>query len=373
MIKLFILSIIITLFTACSDDEKIIPSGKKIHISVLAPISGDNKRYGRQSLLGFNEANNMKRYLNNGDEIVLHVDDTKTDDKIFVKAMDSANINDNKIIITFEGSNNLIAVKDTLKAIKKPIIATLATNNEVPSLSENMIQVCMSNDTQALVAAHFTKDEKFINNVGVVYDKTNKYSSELAQEFKIIYEKLGGVIEFFDDISSDVDFLKFKNRDKHKINLLFSVANASQNVKVITLIKKQNKHLQILSTDGLLNNALENERDNLDLFNGIYVVEHYAHEKFSHKDRKRLEKYLKKYDLEESSYAFLAYDAYQLVYYALDNCVDYDEGCISAILKNSGIISGISGNFSMLDSKAKREIYVDKIKKSKLIKEIVIY
>ena len=373
MIKVFILVLIAIFFTACSNDDKIIPSGKKINISILAPLSGDNKRYGRQSLLGMTKANDMKRYLHNGDEIALHVADTKTIKKFFVKALNSANENKNKVIVTFEGSNNLIEVKDELKQVKIPIIATLATNNEITSLSDNMIQICMDNDMEALVAAHFTKDEKLMHSVGIVYDKTNKYSSELAHEFKILYTRLGGKVKFYDDVSTSSGFKKFKHRNKNNIDLLFSVANAKDSVQVITLIKKQNEKIEILSTDGLLNNALENERDNLELFNGIYVVENYAHTNPHTYEHKALKKYLLKYDLEESSYAYLAYDAYQLLYYALDICVDYNEQCISAAMKNSDVIEGIKGNFSIINSKAKREVYVDKIMDSKLIKEIVIY
>jgi ABC-type branched-subunit amino acid transport system substrate-binding protein len=231
----------------------------------------------------------------------------------------------------------------------------------------------MSNDMQALVAAHFIKDEKLIYSVGVVYDKSDKYSYELAHKFKSLYTKLSGKIKFFDDISTNIGFKRFKDRDKNNIELLFSVADAKQSAKVISLLKKQNPNIKILSTDGLLDNALENERDNLDIFNGIYVVENYAHIEPKTHEHKALKKYLLKYKLEESSYAYLAYDAYQLLYYALDVCVDYDTQCISAAMKNSDIIEGIKGNFSIINSKAKREVYVDKIIDSKLIKEIVIY
>ena len=373
MIKIFLIVFISIFFSSCSNETKIIPSGKKIHIAILAPLSGENKRYGTQSMLGINAANNMKKYLSNGDEISLHVEDTKADKQTFINAITDVNKSENKIIVSFEGSNSLLKVKEELKSIKTPIIATLATNNDITSLSENMIQICMNNDAQALVAAHFTKDEKFIDNVGIVYDKTNKYSLELAQEFKNIYTKLGGKVEFFNDVSNFIGYSKFKNIDKSKIKLLYSVVGAKKDVKIIRLLKKQNINVDILSTDGLLNNALESQRDNLKLFNGMYVVEHYAHKKYKSKKHKKLKKYLKKYNLQESSYAYLAYDAYQLLYYALDNCVEYDKECISAIMKNSDVIKGISGNFSIIDSKAQREIYVDKIVDAKLIKEIVIY
>ena len=361
MMKFLLLVFLLNIFTACTNDEKITPSGKKIYIRILASLSGNKQQFAHQSLLGMKTANKMKKYLSNGDEIALHVEDTKTKKESFIKALNK--IDKSKIIVTFEGSNTLLNLKENLLKVKIPIISTLATNNKITSLNQNMIQVCMDNNTQALVAAHFVKDEKFINHVGIIYDKTNKYSSELAKQFNDVYTSIGGNTNFIYDISTPDDFEKFKAEDKSKINLLYSVVNAQQEVVIVKLLKEQNVQIDILSTDGLFNNALENEKDNIALFDGTYVIEHYSHKKLKNKHYQILQ---------DSSHAFLAYDAYQLIYYALDNCVEYDKECISSILKNSAIVKGISGNFSMVNSKAKREVYVDKIEGTKLVKVIVI-
>ncbi len=365
MIKTFLLVFMLVFLSGCSDEKKIRPSGKKINITILTSFSKMDKKYGSQSLLGIEKANDLKRYLSNGDEIVLHVED--------IKSLNSSDIKNSKILITSAGSNKLINLKAKLQKIHIPIIATSATNNEITSLSDNMIQICMSNNTEALVAAHFAKDEKFIDNVGIVYKKTNRYSLQLAENFKNIYTKLGGHVKFFDDISDNRGFMKFKHKDKKDIKLLFSVVNAKQNIKIINLIKKQNKKIIILSTDDLLADALKNEKSNIKLFNGIFVIEHYAHKNYKKKNRRELASYLKKHNSGESSYSFLAYDAYQLLYNVLNNCVYYDNQCINTNLKNSGTIAGIAGNFSIINSKAKRAVYIDKIEDAKLIKEIVIY
>jgi ABC-type branched-subunit amino acid transport system substrate-binding protein len=360
--------------SGCFNDNKIIPSGKKVYVSVLAPLSGDNKRYGRQSLLGLKIANKMKRYLSNGDEIIFDVVDTKSDAVHFANMIRSIDTNKTKIAVTFDGSNSLLEVQGELRELDIPVIATLATNDEITMLSKNMVQVCMSNKTEALVAAHYVKDEKFINNVGIVYNKKDKYSFELAKGFREIYYKLGGKIHFFDDLSNKKAFERFEKRDKSKVELIFSVVSAKLNVKLIKHLKEKKQHVEILGGDGLFNNALENEKENINLFNGVYVVEHYAHnDNYKSKNRDIVENHLYKYSLQESSYSFLAYDAYQLLYYAFDNCAEYNSKCLSEIIKNTDVINGIAGNFSIIDSKAKREVYIDKIENSKLMKVIVTY
>jgi ABC-type branched-subunit amino acid transport system substrate-binding protein len=318
-------------------------------------------------------ANKAKPYLKNGDEIVFEVLDTKSNYINAAKALKSFKKKGVKSIVSFEGSTDMINLKDDLSTLDIPLIVTLATNNEITSLSNNISQVCISNDTQSLVAAHYIKDEKLIHNVGIIYDKSNKYSVELSSEFRRYYKKIGGIVRFYFDISKDKDLSKFKKLNKEEVEMIFDVSDALYTSKVLKLLKKENSDIELLSADGLLSNVLENYKDDVKLFNGIYVIEHYAYNTKMNKNRKKLEKSLKKYNLQESSYAFLAYDAYQLLYYALNNCVDYDFACINAVMQDSGIVKGISGNFSIIDAKAKREVYVDKIVDSKLIKEIVTY
>jgi hypothetical protein len=82
---------------------------------------------------------------------------------------------------------------------------------------------------------------------------------------------------------------------------------------------------------------------------------------------------LEKNGFKESSYAFLSYDSYQLLVSALNSCSEYNKECINAIFKNSEIIYSALDDFSMINSKVKREIYVDKIKDSSLFEDVVIY
>ncbi len=366
--KIFLVLFLTLFFTGCGDSGQTIKSGKTIKIGILAPLTGDSVRLGHQSIIGIEAANKIKKYLKNGDEIVFEIIDTKSNIQSAKYAFKQLVKSDVKVIFSFMGSTEMVALKSSFNKAKIPIISTLATNNNITSRNGYVAQVCIDNYTQVLVASHYIKDEKFIDNIGVVYDKRSVYSNSLAREFKKEYSFIGGKVDFFIDISDDNGLEEFKKFDKKNIKILFNATDAELTTKIINM---QNNKFEILGADGLYSGALE--LDKTSLFKGISVIEHYAHNVDKSKDRKRFEKLLNKENFKESSFAFLAYDGYSLLTYALEHCESYEKKCINKVLHNSKIITGIAGNFSMINAKAKREVYIDKIEDSILKKEIIIY
>jgi len=370
-IVLFIM--IALMFSACEYEKKIIPSGNVVEVGVLAPLSGKDKRLGHQSLLGLQAANEMQPYLSNGDEIVFKIIDTKSDIKSARGALKSLSSKKLLSAFSFMSSKEMTALSKQIDKRKLPIITTLATDNHIAKESSYIAQVCIDNSTQVLVASHYIKDEKFIKNVGVIYNKKNQYSLVLAKEFRKYFTQLGGNIKFFIDVSTRHGLGKFQKYKKKNIEMLFNTADAKITTKILKILKDEKSDFYILGTDGLLSGALELPSEDLKLFDTLHVVEHYAHNTKRNKYRKKFESILDKNSYAESSYAFLAYDGYQLLRYALNSCPQYDTTCIKHSLQNSPIIEGISNNFTMINAKVKREVYVDKITNAKLEKEVVVY
>ena len=375
MKKVLFFSLFISLlFLGCNKENTVTPSGKVVKIGILAPLSGRDKRLGQQSLFGLQAANEMGRYLKNGDEIVFTIFDTRSDFNHTSKEL--SKITSSKsftALISSMSSDSTLHLKKEFTKHKLPTIATLATNSNISSPEGYISQLSIDNNTQTVVAAHYIKDEKFIEKVGVIYDKDSFYSTEIANKFKNYYTKLGGKIDFFIDINTKAGFREFENRDKTDIKMLFNAASAAKTINILKIIKNQNLKFDILGTDGLLSGAFELPKKELKYFDGVYVIDHFADNTYKNKKRIILEDYLDKYSFKESSYAFLSYDSYQLLVSALNSCPEYNKECINAIFKDSAIVYGASGNFSMINSKAKREIYINKIVNSSLSQEVVIY
>jgi ABC-type branched-subunit amino acid transport system substrate-binding protein len=352
-------------------EKKISPSGDEVLISVVAPLSGEYKRFGIQSLEGLKATKKIFPYLKNGDKIVFDIIDTKSTPDGLIDALNLALRKSPKLIISFEVSNNMLKAKDKISNIKIPIIVTLATANEITKLSNNIYQVCMDNKTQTLVAAHYIIDEKFIDNVAVLYNKKSDYSKALAHEFKDYFINLGGNITYFKDLPTNDK--KFLSANMNNVKFIYLVADARDSIEFIKQVKKDANGINILGSDGLLNYALYENPDIAYLLDGVFVVEHYAKNEKRNKKLSKLKKYLGDFKFKDSSYTLLAYDGYKLMFDSLNICIDSNDECIKVIMQNSDVIEGIYENFSMINAKAKREVYVDKIKDAKLYKEIITY
>jgi len=359
------------LFQACSQEKKIHPSGEEITIGILAPLSRVHRKYGYQSLLGWEFANREKNYLSNGDKIVFEVVDTQSSAKGTKEAFERLLDKNVTAIVSFVGSGNMLALKEMLRKTKIPMIATLATNDEISKLNDSISQICMSNQRQALVAAHYIKDEKFINSVGILYYSESPYSRALAIQFQNYYKGIHGKEAFFIDFSQKDAFRHLSPENLKDVEMIFSVLSSKDTLKVLKKLKKSS--IKLLLSDGTFSSAKESVKDELFYFNDAYIIEHYASNMSGNRDYKKIQKLLKERGLEDSSYAFLAYDAYQLLYYTLQNCPKHEQKCINALFQNSDIIEGIAGNFNMENAKVKRNIYIDRIEDTQLKKEIVTY
>jgi len=370
-----ILIIISLFFISCQDKPKITPSKKIVKIGVLAPLSGKYVKLGHQSLLGLKAANKMNKYLSNGDEIVFIQADTKSLPSHAVEATNKLIKNNVKVIFSFVGSTQMLTLKESLKKVKVPIISTIAADDNITNDNPYLTQVCINNNKQALVASHYILDEKFIENVGVVYNTKSSYSSSMAQKFNYYFKKLGGNVVFSIDMNTPNAVEKFQKQNKEKIKMLFNLTDASTTLKLLNSIKKENNEYKILLSNGFISSAMETNKESLEEFNGMYIIEHYAEENSPNNERKNIQNILKKKSFKESSFSLLAYDGYQLLLYALEHCsyTNYDEQCVNSLLQNSDIIQGVSGNFSTQNAKVKREVFVNKIEKLLLKKEVVIY
>ncbi len=372
MMKFISLVLIVLFLSACDKEKKILPSGNIVKIGILAPLSGASKRLGGQSFLGIKAANEMHKYLNNGDEIVFEVVDTKSDIQSVREAFNELLLLDVKLIFSFMDSTHMVAMKEDFEKSKKFIITTLATDSNLVVDNGYISQVCIDNSIQVLVTSHYVRDELFIKDVGIVYDSTSSYSLTIAEDFQEYYTSIDGDVKFFLDISKDTGLEELKEIDKENISLLFNTTDANFTTSILKTLQKKDRNFKILGTDGLFSEALGLKKEDLDLFDGIYVLEHYAHSKDRSEKRKTLESILDKDGIKGSSFAYLAYDGYQLLLNSLNNCPGYNKKCIHSLLQNSDIIEGISDNFSMSNAKVTRAVYIDKIENAILNKEVVI-
>ncbi len=372
--RVFLLVLVgLLFFTSCDNTHTIVKNGKTVQIGILVPLSGKNKRFSKQSLAGLNAARDMQTYLKDGTEIQFIILDTKSDLSEARKMFYALKKQKVKAIISLMGSDMMLAMHSIFQENHIPIIVTLATDNQIVNLSDTISQVCFTNKTQALVAAHYLRDEKLLSNAAIIYDRSNHYSYALAKEFKKYYQSIGGKVDFYLSINTPKELNKFKNQKNITSDALYITSNVITTLDIIKMMKKVSPRLKYISGDGLLSSTKALDKVDASILDGVYVTEHYASNGKKDKKIRDLEKLLHKEGYDESSYAFLAYDSYLLLQSALNQCKNLKNQCINNSLRNSMIIHGSSGNFNIRHGEAQRRVFVDKIENMKLYKEIVTY
>ena len=288
--KSFLFLATVLLFTSCDYSKPTItPSSKVVKIGVLAPLNGNHRRYGYQSLLGLESANKMQMYLSNGDKIVFEIVDTQGDKNSSISAL-SKLPDDVVAIFSFVGSSHMLAMDSAIETKKIPVIATIATHSDVAKVQGYTSQVCMSNHMQTMVSSHYLRDEKLIDNIGIVYNKSSTYSSALAKEFAKYFSNIGGKIDFFIDVSSKSVFRELELKKDGMTQMIFNVTNANDSVKILKFLNKISWKIELLGTDGLLSDALGQSSSDIGLFDGVYVVDHYAHHRHNTSKQKNINK-----------------------------------------------------------------------------------
>jgi branched-chain amino acid transport system substrate-binding protein len=371
--KSWYLFLIPFLFIACERTEPIQPSGRVVTIGVLAPKSGVYSRLGTQGESGLKVAQAMHPYVNNGDVIKFKVIDTQSRLDLAQAGLETLAESNASVIISLLSSNEMLKLYDKFQEFQIPVIASVATDDAIASEEGYVSQVCMNNQTQALIAAHFIQDEILLKGVGIVFDGNNTYSVHLAQAFKKQIHRLGGRVEFSINMGTEAGKEKLKEHKHRSIEALFAPINAQKLNTVLQWKDALGLEYIVISTDGLLSDVMDLDASALERMQGVYVTEHFADDELMSSREKRIKKRLQEQGEHESSYAFLAYDSYMLMHYAMQNCLGYNHQCLNASIHDSEVIQGAVSNFSMFEAKAKREVYVGMIDGRKLKKVVVVY
>ena len=253
MIKTVILFMSISLmFLSCDSKREIVSSGKKVTIGVLAPLTGVHQRFGVQGLAGLTASQKMQRHLKNGDEILFKVIDTQSTKKGSKKAFYELVDLNVSVIISFMGSTETLYIREDIQRVKKPIIATLATDDNLTSINGYIAQVCMDNNTQVIVASHYIRDEKLMESVGIVYNSNIGYFTSIAQDFEKYFTQLGGKVKFMIDISDMEGVNEFNSIKNSSIEMLFNSTDPTLTMQVAKIYRDKKFSFGVLGVNGLL-------------------------------------------------------------------------------------------------------------------------
>ncbi len=374
MIKYIVIIVLLLFLNGCERKASIMPSGKSIEIAIIASQSGEQNAFGVQGLQGLNAAKALKPLLPNGDEIVFKIYDDNSSSAKAKKLIESLDYN-TTALITFSGSDLQLSIAKLIQELKFPTLAAIATDDDFVKMSSYMTRLSMSNSIEAQVSASYIRDEMLLTRVGVVYSENNTYSKSIAEFFKSSFGSISGkVVEMIsiEELGKSIQSYQ-KTLDKLKLDLIFFTTDAQRSYYFLKYFHKLKSDVRLFGTDGLLSDMQKHYPKELDLLNGVLIVDHYSDDMYKNKLTEDLEEYFKKKNLQLSSFAGLGYESYQLMYATLKKCSDYSRECVNDALRNSEVIEGIVSIMQTTDGVMQRPIYINEIRNNKMYRKVKVY
>ena len=361
---------LILIFTSCSETGSSPSVKTKVwKVGVLFP---SDTRYNHKNLDVFKTLEKTQGKLNNHDILKIEVSYVKESPK---KSFLELNKHEDLVaIISFLNTTQTLVLKEEIQKSKIPVISTLATHSEVIKI-DYVSRICLSNKTQAHVAAAYLRDELFIPQVYVLRDKTNEFSMELSTFFIKRYIQIGGVVEENFDINNLLENSQsFINKLRQsKIDALYLSLDALKTKELLTLLKKEKIYLNVLADDGLLSAFMSQYPDDLDLLNGVFVVDNYADNLVLSQRAKGFKSALNDIGYTLDSYALLSFDAWNLLTQSLNTCENKKDECVNQHIQETKGFEGAVESIPMQDSSAHRAVYVNEIKHSKMKLRVKVY
>lgn len=335
MIKRFaalavVISILSLLFAGCGSAS----SGDTIKIGSIQPISGQISAFGTQSRNAINmaieEINANGGVLGKKLECVIEDDgaDPEKTVNVFKKL-----VTQDKVV----GIVGALTSKCTLAITKEaqqrhiPLITPTSTNDTVTDAGDYIFRACYNDSFQGQVVARFAYSNLNLKTAAIIYDNTNDYSKGLTENFKQVFEQLGGKIVDEEnygsqdkDFSAQITKMKTANPD-----MIFIPDYYSTVALIAKQVRNQGITVPMMGADGW-DEIANNAGDEVD---GCYYSNHYSPDSSEEVVQTFVKNYQAKYkDGGPNALAALAYDATYILADAINKAGSTDPEKIKAAM-----------------------------------------
>ncbi len=365
------------LFCGCEVKHEIKPSGKQVDIGVIVPLSGEKEAFGTKALYGLQAALTHHPLTHKGDRIVLHIEDnhshTETTDTLLRKLAQNSDI---KVIILLLNSNATLQITSLINHLEIPVIAALATHEDLTIKSSYLTRISSSNAAQGKIAAFFVSDELLLDKAALFYNPSSVYSSSLATFFIEEFEKIHR--EIVDVIESEMDENELERRllllKKAGVELVYTSAVDRNARRLLQLRKKLNLDFQILGTGNMQANLKAHSIIEMpQLSEDVFVVADYFDDKIKTDEEKKIVAYSEEKKIELTTHSYLAYESYLLLHNALGKCQECNQTQLNQLLRNNSGFTGISDVIRTVEGDAKRPMFINRIHDEKMHIYVKVY
>ncbi len=340
-------------FHGCSKAPAPMP---EIRIGATAYISEDGGRTEgvlteRAALLAAEEVNEAGGLEVNGVKhkvVVLfegYIDSSENAVSVVQKFINQENA---VAIVGPQASRNAIPAGAIAEASHIPMICPLSTNPKTTQDRKFVFRMSFLDDFQGRAMAHFAYRELGAKKGAVLYDVANPYSRDVANLFKEFFEQAGGkIVSFQSYVTNEKDFSEQLEDVRSQGAEVLLLPNRSGDVR----LQAERAHrivpdIMLLGTDSWD----RKEFKELPEFDGTYMIAHWSNKHTSAKAKVFVKSYQDAYDELPTDTPALTYDAFQLLFEAIQSVGSVEPEAIQRGLYELGPYEGVSGTTDFIDS-----------------------
>ncbi len=348
--KLFVLvvlmSVIAVALAGCAPQEQ---QTNEIRIGVIASITGSIPNVGKSTVEAaqmaaqeINDAGGLevagKKYT-----ITLVIEDDQDKAETAVAVAEKL-INQEYVVALIgpQASRNAIPVSKVAENARIPMISPWSTNPDTTADKQYVFRVAFIDPFQGQVMARFSFEELDATKAAVLYDIASPYNRDIAEIYKQVFAAAGGEVVAFESYTTGEQSFteQLKNIKDSGAEVLF-LPNYENEVP----LQAEQAHqigldIPFIGSDSWGTITPENRTQ----LEGAYFSTHYAPDIADEPARTFIENFTKKYGYTPDDVAALTYDAFGLLFKAIQSQGLAEPEAIRTGLAGIESFLGVTGN-----------------------------
>jgi len=346
---IFIIVLLLSLVVAISGCQpKTPPPPAEIRIGVIAPITGNISIVGQSTVqsaeLAVKQINDAGGLDVSGTKIAITLviednqDNAETAVAAAVKLINQENV---VAIVGPQASRNAIPVSTIAENAGIPMISPWSTNPDTTLGKKYVFRVAFIDPFQGQVMARFTFEEINAQRAAVLYDIASAYNRGIAEIFKQVFEAAGGSVLAFESYTTgEMDFSEQLQRIKNIGAEVLYLPNYENEVpQQASQARSMGINIPIIGSDtwGTI------PPENLSSLEGSFFSTHYAADIAEEPARTFINTYQSTYGELPDDVAALTYDAFGLLFKAIQGQGQVSSESIYAGLAAIESFEGVTG------------------------------
>jgi branched-chain amino acid transport system substrate-binding protein len=343
---LWVVSLIgLFLLAGCGPTEETV---SQIKVGVIAPLTGSIPAVGQSTKnaaeLAVKEINDAGGLDVGGQktEIVLFIEDNEDKEESAVSAAQKL-INQNNVvaIIGPQASRNAIPASTIAENARIPMISPWSTNPETTAGKKYVFRVAFIDPFQGRVMARFAIEELEAKEAAVLYDVASAYNKGIAEIFEQVFEEAGGQVVAFEayttgeeDFTTQLTAIRDSGAD-----VLFLPNYYNEVPLQVQQAHELGVEATAIGSDSWGQLAAEDMAE----MEGLFFSTHYASDIASDVAQEFINKYKEAYGEIPDDVAALTYDAFGMLFQAIESQGEADPESIRNGLVTMSQYEGVTG------------------------------